>query len=438
MSEFKISISEGQNKRLLTGGKYCPNDILIAAENHTAIKKKDVNFYDYDGTVLYSYTLTEVQALAELPPSPTPPRDFLEFDEWNWTLEQIQSVGAPVDVGAVYRPVDGYTRAVLDITNTLLSDVTVHIQTWHYEDLLLPVAIVDWGDGEQTELFHETHGAAGHTLHHKYQSIGTYTIKIINSSTFDLSLNTESTPFIGNGAATTILKEFYQGDASRLTTYGLFNQTGLKFFFANKKQSKLWGQAVRNNYSLKAVILPSSFTEIGAYCFANDPSVNVVSLPYHLTNMEYDCLSGINATRLTIPPKVTDVYAGTMRTLQSLHFTGTVTTLGSNVVDGSCALPEIHLPESISTIETAALRNCYSLVEFVIPPSVTSIDAQALYNCTSLKRLVFRASTPPNVSNANAFTGIPADCVVEVPSEALTVYQEATNYAPIAAQMLGV
>src|SRR5574344_498215 len=33
--------------------------------------RKDVNFYDYDGTLLYSYTLAEAQALTALPDQPT-------------------------------------------------------------------------------------------------------------------------------------------------------------------------------------------------------------------------------------------------------------------------------------------------------------------------------------------------------------------------------
>lgn len=438
MSEFHISISDGQSKRLLTGGKYCSNDILILAEKHTPAKEKDVNFYDYDGTLLYSYTLAESQALEELPPAPTPPRDFLEFDEWNWTLEQIQSVGTPVDVGAVYRPIDGCTRAVLNITDMLLSDVTVHIQTWYYGDLLLPAAVVDWGDGEQTELFHETHGSKGHTLHHKYQNIGTYTIKISTDAIYDLSHNTASTPFIGIGKENTVLEAFYQGNTARLTKHALFNQTGLKFILANKMQTQIWGQAVQNCYSLRSVILPSSFTAIGVYGFANGYSVSTISLPYHLTTTEYDCLSGASVTHLTIPPRVSTVHAGAMRIVQRVNFTGTPTVLASNALENAYALPKIHLPESIEAINTAAFRYCYSLFELEIPASVTTIGAQALYNCTSLKRLAFRATTPPNISNANSFTGIPTDCVVEVPADALTVYQNATNYASIAAQMVGV
>ena len=76
MSDININIPAGEKKRLLTGGKYCPDDIVVAAEGGGAavsVPMKDVNFYDYDGTRLYSYTVAEAAALTELPPLPTQP-----------------------------------------------------------------------------------------------------------------------------------------------------------------------------------------------------------------------------------------------------------------------------------------------------------------------------------------------------------------------------
>ena len=35
------------------------------------VSLKDVNFYDYDGTLVASYTLSEAQALTALPNGPT-------------------------------------------------------------------------------------------------------------------------------------------------------------------------------------------------------------------------------------------------------------------------------------------------------------------------------------------------------------------------------
>ena len=48
---------------------------------------KDINFYDYDGTLLFAYTFDEAKQLTMLP---TPPeKDLLIFDGWTHTLEDI-------------------------------------------------------------------------------------------------------------------------------------------------------------------------------------------------------------------------------------------------------------------------------------------------------------------------------------------------------------
>lgn len=55
------------------------------------IERNDVNFFDYDGTLLYSYTWEEAKNLTELPPLPT--HEGLDVREWNYTLEDIKAQG---------------------------------------------------------------------------------------------------------------------------------------------------------------------------------------------------------------------------------------------------------------------------------------------------------------------------------------------------------
>lgn len=55
------------------------------------LKRNDVNFFDYDGTLLYAYTWEEAKALTELPALPV--HDDLEVREWNYTLEDIKAQG---------------------------------------------------------------------------------------------------------------------------------------------------------------------------------------------------------------------------------------------------------------------------------------------------------------------------------------------------------
>ena len=62
---------------------------------------KDVNFFDYDGTLLYSYTEQEFAQLGALPDNPS--HDRLTAQGWNWTKaeidEQLSDVGGIVNVG---------------------------------------------------------------------------------------------------------------------------------------------------------------------------------------------------------------------------------------------------------------------------------------------------------------------------------------------------
>ena len=62
----------------------------------------EVNFYDYDGTILYSYTVEEAQALTELPELPS--HEGLICQGWNWTLENIKEYNRAINVG---RTTDG-------------------------------------------------------------------------------------------------------------------------------------------------------------------------------------------------------------------------------------------------------------------------------------------------------------------------------------------
>ena len=73
--------------------------------------KSDVNFYDYDGTLLHSYTATEAAGLTALPENPS--HSGLVAQGWNYTLAQIKAEvtdHGKCDVGQMYVTTDGKTR----------------------------------------------------------------------------------------------------------------------------------------------------------------------------------------------------------------------------------------------------------------------------------------------------------------------------------------
>ena len=73
----------------------------------------DVNFYDYDGTRLFSYTLAQANTLTALPTPPT--HDGLTFQAWNYTLAQVNALTQKRDVGANYITTDGKTHLLIEI-----------------------------------------------------------------------------------------------------------------------------------------------------------------------------------------------------------------------------------------------------------------------------------------------------------------------------------
>ena len=105
---------------------------------------KDVNFYDYDGTLVASYTLAEAQALTAFPNGPT--HDGLTFQGWNWSLEKIHALTRPMNVGAMYITDDGATR--LHIRIAAVGRMTVPL---YIGQTVANGVSIDWGDGSTAE-----------------------------------------------------------------------------------------------------------------------------------------------------------------------------------------------------------------------------------------------------------------------------------------------
>ena len=98
-------------------------------------------------------------------------------------------------------------------------------------------------------------------------------------------------------------------------------------------------------------------------------------------------------------------------------------------------LQRVVIGNGVTSIRIYAFQHCYSLASVTIPDSVTSIGGYAFYNCVGVKEYHLLPMTPPSLSNANAFEGIPSDCIIYVPVGSLEAYQTATNWSTYADQM---
>lgn len=103
-------------------------------------EESDINFWDYEGTLLYSWTFAELATKTELPPLPS--HDGLICQGWNWTLQDIKDAGRELDIGALYITDDGKTRLYVDVDTETWDDFVLN----YWQDPR-NATTVDWGDG---------------------------------------------------------------------------------------------------------------------------------------------------------------------------------------------------------------------------------------------------------------------------------------------------
>ena len=135
---------------------------------------KDVDFIDFDGRLLYSYTAQEFLALDALPPNPSYPG--LTAQGWNWTLADAKSYvnewGALV-IGQSYITDDGKTRIYIRVG---LEMVSIQARCYvHLHSIVSGNGTINWGDGATTSI---TSGVGGKSYPHVYSAVGNYIIEI--------------------------------------------------------------------------------------------------------------------------------------------------------------------------------------------------------------------------------------------------------------------
>lgn len=129
--------------------------------------ENDVNFYDFDGRRIASYTIAEAKALTELPTPPT--HEGLRFQAWNWTLNDIATYDRQyIDVGANYITTDGKTHIFARVTE---NNVTLSIMGRN------GTISVNWGDGSAEDGYTYT-TQLNHSFTHTYADVGVYEIVI--------------------------------------------------------------------------------------------------------------------------------------------------------------------------------------------------------------------------------------------------------------------
>ena len=399
MADIEIQVDGGTSKRLLTAGKYCDKNILVTATggggSGTATSPSDVNFYDYDGTLLYSYTIAEANLLTELPQPPT--HDGLTFQEWNYSLESVKTATRRMDVGATYITSDGKTRLYISVpanSEPGLPPPRNQVPLYFQQTVANGVTI-DWGDGSPTETLAGT-GAVN--TNHTYETEGNFVISLSPVDGCALQLGSGSISICVMGDT---------GNSGRVYC------DMLKRVEIGNGVTSIGSGAFYCCHSLSSVSIPDSVTSIGNGVFRYCYSISSVSIPDGVTSIESSAFHYCHS-------------------LSSVSIPDSVTSIGNNAFYYCYSLSSVSIPDGVTSIENNAFYNCYSLSSVSIPDSVTSIGNNAFYNCHGIKEYHCKPVDPPTLSSTSAFSEIPSDCIIYVPVGSLEAYQTATNWTTIA------
>jgi hypothetical protein len=114
-----------------------------------------------------------------------------------------------------------------------------------------------------------------------------------------------------------------------------------------------------------------------------------------------------------------------------------VTTIGDAAFHTCTNLTSITIPNSVTIIGPNAFSNCSSLTSITIGNSVTTIDDFAFSSCSGLASITVQATTPPTLSNTNAFTNT-NNCPIYVPSASVETYKSATNWSSLSSRIQAI
>ena len=420
----------------------------------TEAEEKDVNFYDYDGFRLLSYTNAEALALTELPINPAI-NENLTFDEWNWTLAeiktQINNVGGVVNVGAIYHTTDDNTHITCKPTNTY---PTAKI---YLTPTVANAVTVDWGDGS-TDTWTST---GQETKSHTYTGV-------TDSSVYDITISCSSGTYgfsgyiAGNSNGSCIYTDIrLSNKVTSLGTYCFYGCHFLQSITIPSGITSLGNSCFFNCYSLQSITIPDTVTGLGTQCFQQCHSLQSITLPGGITNLPDKCFLDCSSLQsITLPSGVTslgDYCFQNCNSLQSITIPNGVTSLGYQCVINCYFLQSISIPGSITNISDFCFGNCHSLQSvnissgvtnlsnscfrysyclqsITLPNSVTNINSQCFSDCYTLNKIYVKSTTPPTLDSS----AIPnnTNLVIYVPNGTLAAYQNASNWSRYASKMV--
>ena len=312
-------------------------EITVNVQGGGGSNEPTVFLYDYDGTVIASYTPSQFAALSAYPAAPV--HEGLTFQEYNWPLatakEYVEAYGR-CEIGATYITSDGKTRLYIKVYTA--SEITLYMGSDGD-------TTIDWGDGISSTV---TGGSTSdiNSVSHQYDSAidnCVVTITPPGSDSITLMLGSENySSFID------VTKDV------KVTKIEL----GPRVSFGEN--------AFKSRCGINSIVLPMGISEIPSSSFDGCAQLSHLTLPRGITTIHGSAFScAYNLESVSLPPTITDM---------SAYY----------IFNQCCSLRYVTLPPLITYTGDDMFYGCYSLITVTLPEGITSLGDELFLDCTSL------------------------------------------------------
>lgn len=343
---------------------------ILAIETGTKLpdEDKEIHFYDYDGTLLYAYTMEEFTAMEGMPPLPS--HEGLICQGWNWERADILAESGYMSIGAIYTTDNGETRLYITLEDG--DDWTVRLQV--IEEYGMTNVTIDWGDGNNEPVTRAGEPATrvrdfyDIVYSHTYRAAGDYIIRLTVTS---------GTIMLGHGDS-----EFLMGEL------GNMNNTALRKAEIGAGVEEIENDAFRYCTRLETVTIPNTVEKWGYRIFGNCYCLRALNLPNKAissSHVLYECHS-CKAASLPNNTSILNAYLRNCIHLPRFHMKKTITKIGDYAVYYCTDLKNIKLPDSITSIGKYAFSSCKSLGNIKLPESLQTIGEYAFQGCSGLEK----------------------------------------------------
>lgn len=392
----------------------------------TPPKESDINFWDYDGTLLYAWTFAELATKAELPPLPS--HDGLICQGWNWTLQDIKDAGRELDIGALYITDDGKTRLYVDVDTETWDDFVLN-----YWQSTRNATTVDWGDGTTPE----SKNADSHIEHrHVYAASGSYVITMSVKEGTTMWLGHDGRMLIANGntdsGRCSMLRKVEVGARAVATDPQCFRNCCRLESVSLPQTTKIYTPRAFEMCTQLRVFIAADMDEI-RQTFYRCSNLRAIATPKGTTQRDGSAIANTAIRQINFD--ITTAYFA--EALKRVH----IKAVNGRVGDFSAcrALLEVTIPADATTFVAAAFSGDNALRRVTCLGNIASIPAQVFQRCYPLRFVdLTHCTAVPTLANVNAFDETHPQLEIRVPASLVDAWKAATNWSSLADHIVGV